>query len=47
MPAKTKIEEKVITTVVGTYGSARIRITVMNKLFVWQRKIVRFEKSIC
>jgi hypothetical protein len=30
MPAKTKIEEKIITTVVGTYGSAMIRITVMN-----------------
>lgn len=30
MPAETKIEEKTITTVVGTYGSARIRITVVN-----------------
>ncbi len=30
MPANTNIQEKTITTVVGTYGSATIRITVMN-----------------
>jgi hypothetical protein len=30
MPARTTIEQKTITTVVGTYGSATIRITVMN-----------------
>jgi len=30
MPAKTNVEEKTITTVVGTYGSATIRITVVN-----------------
>ena len=30
MPAQTNIEEKTITTVVGTYGSATIRITVVN-----------------
>ncbi len=30
MSAKTKIEEKTITTVVGVYRSATIRITVIN-----------------
>lgn len=30
MPAETNVEEKTITTVVGTYGSARIRMTVIN-----------------